>query len=172
MDTEDQLPPTSDFEQIKVFIPGFKGYKEKDRRESSDRMLREFITAKLKTLRDHLDEIVKKVASEKRLDLLSDYDDLLRGIKNLLEVSAEAEQNYDDFFAIDEISDTVLSEIYTLEAGMLAKLALFFEKVETLHPDPFHLNESRNLEKKLEEIEQAFSERDEIMEECRIEEPS
>lgn len=162
----------SDFEKIKVLIPEFKGYKEKDRRESSDKILRKFITAKLRILRNHLDEIVKKVASEKRLDLLSDYDDLLRGTKNLLEVSAEAEQDYGDFFDLAEVPEAVLDEIYTLEAGMLDKLALFFEKVETLHPDPFHLNESRNLEKKLEEIEQALSERDKILKECRPEEPS
>lgn len=168
MDTEDQ-PPMPDLEKIKAWIPGFKGYEAKDQRENSERVLRRFLAGKLGSLHRQLEEIIKRVAEEKRLDLLSDYDDLLRGIKNFLERLAEEGQDYGEFFNLIEISDNDLNEIYTFEVELLEKIAGFSEKIEALRPDPFHLNETRNLENKLEEIQKVFSERDLEIKEFQLE---
>ena len=63
-------------ERIAAFLPGFHGYKEKEVRRESDRLIRNHLYMKLQIERNDLRDIMQKLADRRYFDVLTDLDRL------------------------------------------------------------------------------------------------
>jgi len=151
------------FEKIVNSIPGFKGYFERELRRDSDKLQRDFIVEKMQNVRAKLVNIIKEVAKAKRLDLLSDYDEIMRGLEKLINEIRYADRGYSGFFDLMKITEEQLDEIYRFDAGLLEKVTEFVQKFEILNTDPLNRNEVRLLKINLDKIEAEFKSRVEIL---------
>ncbi len=64
-------------ERILAVIPGFHGYKEKELRRESDRLIRNHLYIKLTGAKNDLRTIYQKLADRRWFDVLTDTDRLL-----------------------------------------------------------------------------------------------
>ena len=64
-------------ERIAAALPGFRGYKEKELRRESDKLLRDHLYLKLSRARSDLKEIFQKLADRRYADVLTDMDRLM-----------------------------------------------------------------------------------------------
>lgn len=150
-------------EKIVNTIPGFKGYFERELRRDSDKLQREHIVEKLGNVKDKLNIIIKEVAKEKRLDLLSDYDEIMRGLEKFLNEIKYADRGYSGFFDLIKIKEEQLDEIYNFDAQILENVTEFVQKFAVLKSDPLNKSEVRLIKINLDKIEAEFKTRAEIL---------
>jgi hypothetical protein len=151
------------FEKIVNKIPGFKGYFKRELRRDSDKLQRDYIAEKLANVKNKLNLIIKEVAKEKRLDLLSDYDEMMRGLEKIINEVRYADRGYSGFFDLMKIKEEQLDEVYHFDAQILENVTELVQKFEILNADPLNKNEVRLLKINLDKIEAEFKSRMEIL---------
>src|SRR5512145_3212539 len=72
-------------ERIAAALPGFRGYKEKELRRESDKLLRNHIYMKLSRAKDNLRNIFQRVSDRRYLDILPDMDRLTAKLDRISE---------------------------------------------------------------------------------------
>lgn len=161
-------------ERIIRWIPGFKGYFQREDRRDSDLLQREFMVEKVNRVKDRIQELIKGVAREKRLDLLTDYDEIMRGLEKLANEVRYADRGYSGFFDLVKISEEQLDEIYQFDSEMVEKVFEFLETFDKLCTDPQNKTKLRCLKDYLDHMELNFKERNDILRDFsvqNIEEP-
>src|SRR3972149_10570505 len=72
-------------ERIAAAIPGFRGYKEKELRRESDKLIRNHLYLKLSNAKANLKTISQKMADRRYFDVLTDMDRLLAKMDRVAE---------------------------------------------------------------------------------------
>src|SRR5512136_330232 len=85
-------------EKIAAFLPGFRGYKEKELRRESDRLVRNHLTLKLSTAKKDLRTISQRLADRRYLDVMTDMDRLLAKMDRIVEKINHASYGYTGLF--------------------------------------------------------------------------
>ena len=85
-------------ERIAAFVPGFRGYKEKEIRRESDRLIRNHLYMKLQIERSDLKDIEQKLADRRYFDVLTDMDRLVAKMDRVVEKVNHASYGYSGFF--------------------------------------------------------------------------
>src|SRR5512135_881637 len=85
-------------ERIAAFLPGFRGYKEKEIRRESDRLIRNHLYLKLTAAKTDLRSISQKIADRRYFDVMTDLDRLLARIDRVVEKVNHASYGYSGFF--------------------------------------------------------------------------
>lgn len=99
------------FERIVGELPGFRGYKEKELRRESDRLLRNHLYGKLSEARDNLKQAYQKLADRRRFDVMSDADRLLAKFDRTAEKVNHASYGYAGFFNVVKIEEEGLDRM-------------------------------------------------------------
>ena len=60
----------SGIEKLAAKIPGYKGYKEKEMRREADKLLREHIASRMRSVKSQLDSLSTDLIGVGKLDLL------------------------------------------------------------------------------------------------------
>lgn len=166
MDTHDETRQQGDAALIMSRIPDFKGYSDADERNAADTLLRDYIIRQLETYTSTLEEIIQAVASEKRLDLLSDYDELIKDIEKFRQQLEEPPEDCGDFFQLETLPESELSSIYHLDSQLLEKAENIKNQLEEIKKNPLEKNDARNLNSRLREMITCFTERSISMKGC------
>ena len=58
------------FEVLGAFVPGYKGYRDKEMRRESDRILRDAIVSRLQEKKTVVDDLIRDFAKQAKFDLL------------------------------------------------------------------------------------------------------
>src|SRR4030066_1753586 len=87
-------------ERILAALPGFRGYKEKELRRESDKLIRNHLTLKLSKGKDNVRSISQKITDRRYLDLLEDVDRLVAKVDRITEKINNASYGYSGFFDI------------------------------------------------------------------------
>lgn len=156
-------PQMNAFERIIRSIPGFKGYFQREERRDSDQLQREFMVEKMNRVKNQIQELIKDVAREKRLDLLTDYDEILRGLEKFTNELRYADRGYSGFFDLVKISQSRLEEIYQFDSDMLEKVFEFLDTFKKLSDHPLNKTALRCLKDNLDHMGLNFRERSDIL---------
>ena len=141
-------------ERLLRTVPGFKGYYNRELRRDADKVQRMFLVAKLRGSRDKLQEIVRGISRQGRLDLLTGYDDLLRLLDRVTNQIEYAARGYSGFFDLVKIKENDLDAIYSHDLSMVEEAAAFSKHLDHLAekpPDPDALDRARELLKTLDD---------------------
>jgi hypothetical protein len=144
-------------------IPGFKGYYDREMRRDSDHIQRLFIADKMRNLKDDLLKVIRKVAREKRLDLLTEYDEVLRGIDKFINEVTYANRGYSGFFDLLKIEEAQLESIYQFDIQVIENIEEFIRIFGMLSNDPLNTDQMRLFRTSLNQIESVFRDRNALI---------
>jgi hypothetical protein len=156
-------------ERIAAFIPGFRGYKEKELRRESDRLIRNHLYLQLSTAKTDLREISQRLADRRYFDVLPDMDRLLAKMDRVVEKVNHASYGYSGFFDAVKIREENLDRMIDFDNQLLEGINALATEIDAFKAE-FASGVTTNLKTrvqnvtdKLEGLEDTFDKREEVI---------
>ena len=156
-------------ERIAAFIPGFRGYKEKEIRRESDRLLRNHLYLKLSTEKNDLREISQKIADRRYFDVMTDMDRVLAKMDRVAEKVNHASYGYSGFFDAVKVKEDNLDNMIAFDNKLVDSVNALASQIDAFKADLASGNTSnmktdvQNVTVKLESLEDTFDQRNEVI---------
>ncbi len=156
-------------ERIAAALPGFRGYKEKELRRESDKLIRNHLYLKLSKDKDNVRSISQRIADKRYLDVLADVDRLVAKMDRITEKVNHASYGYSGFFDIVKIKEQNLDQMIAFDNQLMDSVnALTAEidglKAQLLGGDYTNLKEKiQSVTDKFELLEDTFDKRQEVI---------
>jgi len=100
------------------FIPGYKGYKEKEARRDTDRLLRAAIVQRLTDRKALVDRLIADSSRQMKFDLLEPLELAKRRIEKVSDLVRTAPAGYSGKFDTLQIAESDLDKIYRHDLGI------------------------------------------------------
>jgi uncharacterized coiled-coil protein SlyX len=142
-------------ERIAAALPGFRGYKEKELRRESDKLVRNELTLKLTKDKDSIKSISQKIADKRYMDVLTDVDRLNAKMDRITEKVNHASYGYSGFYDIVKIKEENLDRMITFDNQLLDEVNALTAAVEDLKTQLLS-NNFANLKDKIQAITDKF----------------
>jgi len=156
-------------ERIVAAIPGFRGYKEKELRRESDKLIRNHIHLKLSESKDDLRTVFQKLSDRRYFDIITDMDRLMAKVERITEKVNHASYGYSGFFNIVKVREENLDRMIDFDnklvdeaEGLADEVDAFkaeIAKGETKNAD----ERIQNITDKIEAFEETFDKRAEVI---------
>lgn len=156
-------------ERIVAALPGFRGYKEKELRRESDKLIRNHIVQRLTIARKDLKEVFQKLSDGKMQEVLTDMDRFVMRFDRVMQKINHASYGYAGFFNIVKIEEGKLDKMIEFDNGLLDETEKVVAEADTFKKEVAKQkfektrNHLDNLESMLEELEETFDGRDEVI---------
>jgi hypothetical protein len=156
-------------ERIAAFIPGFRGYKEKELRRESDRLVRNHLYLKLSTAKTDLREISQKLADRRYFDVLPDVDRLIAKMDRVVEKVNHASYGYSGFFDAIKIREENLDRMIDFDNQLLDGINALVTEIDAFKAELASgvttnlKTRVQNVTDKLESFEDTFNKREEVI---------
>lgn len=156
-------------ERIAAFIPGFRGYKEKEIRRESDRLIRNHLYLKLSTEKNDLKEISQKLADRRYFDVLTDMDRLSAKMDRVVEKVNHASEGYSGFFDAVKVKEDSLDSMIDFDNKLMDNINALATEIDAFKSDLASGNTSnlksrvQSVTDKLESLEDTFDQRNEVI---------
>jgi uncharacterized phage infection (PIP) family protein YhgE len=156
-------------ERIAAALPGFRGYKEKELRRESDKLIRNNLTFKLSKDKDNVRSIAQKIADKRYLDVLPEIDRLNAKMDRITEKVNHASYGYAGFYDIVKIKEEQLDRMITFDNQLLDEVNALTASIEDVKAQLLSNNFSNLKDKiqtitdKLELLEDTFDKREQTI---------
>jgi hypothetical protein len=156
-------------ERIAAALPGFRGYKEKELRRESDKLIRNHLHLKLSKDKDNVRSIAQKIADKRYLDILPDIDRLNAKMDRITEKVNHASYGYSGFFDVVKIKEENLDRMIAYDNQLLDSVSTLSDSIDALKTqllggDYSNLKDKiQGIADKFEFFEDAFDKRSEII---------
>ena len=156
-------------ERIAAALPGFRGYKEKELRRESDKLIRNHLYLKLSKDKDNVRSISQRIADKRYLDVLADIDRLVAKMDRITEKVNHASYGYSGFFDIVKIKEDNLDRMIAFDNQLVDSVnaltdAIDAFKAQLLSGDYTNLKDKiQSVTDKLELLEDTFDKRQEVI---------
>jgi hypothetical protein len=142
-------------ERIAAALPGFRGYKEKELRRESDKLIRNNLTLKLSKAKDNVRSIAQRISDKRYLDVLPDIDRLTTKMDRITEKVNHASYGYSGFYDIVKIKEESLDRMIAFDNQLLDEVDALTASIEDLKAQLLSGNYS-NLKDKIQTISDKF----------------
>jgi hypothetical protein len=146
-------------ERILAELPGFRGYKEKELRRESDKLLRNHLYRKLETARKDAKDVFQKLSDRRSLDVLSDMDKLVARFDRVAEKVNHASYGYSGFFDVIKIKEEALDRMIDFDNKMVDEAAKVVDEASTFKTEIM----KQKYDKTKDEFEEEFDSRQEVI---------
>ena len=102
------------------YIPGYRGYAEKETRREADKLLRTELARRLKKGREKVEEVRDRLAQAAALDQLDDVDRVSLLFENVVDRLGFASYGYAGFFDAQRVGEDALDRMYDYDQGLAA----------------------------------------------------
>jgi len=156
-------------ERILAELPGFRGYKEKELRRESDKLIRNHLYQRLMEARKDLKEIFQKLSDNRLHEVLTDMDRFIMRFDRVSEKINHASYGYAGFFNIVKVDEAKLDKMIEFDTGLIDDVdkiveeATAFKKEVVKQQFENARGHIQNLSDKLEELEETFDGREEVI---------
>jgi len=156
-------------ERIAAALPGFRGYKEKELRRESDKLIRNHMHLKLSNSKEDLRSVFQKISDRRYLDVLPDMDRLMAKIDRVTEKVNHASYGYSGFFDIVKVKEDNLDGMIAFDNQLLDNVNTLTAdvdafKAQLLSGDYANLKDKiQTVSDKLEAFEDTFDKRQEVI---------
>ena len=156
-------------ERIVAAIPGFRGYKEKELRRESDRLIRNHLHFKLSESKDDLKSVFQKLSDRRYFDVITEMDRLMAKVDRITEKVNHASYGYAGFFNIVKVTEENLDHMIDFDnklvgeaEGLAADVDAF--KAEIAKGETKNVKETvQSIADKVEAFEETFDKRAEVI---------
>jgi hypothetical protein len=100
------------------YIPGYRGYAEKETRREADKLLREHLAGRLRQGKDMIGDVRDKLVEEAKLDLLDDVDRVDLIYENVVDRLGFASYGYAGFFDAARVDEGALDRLYEFDESL------------------------------------------------------
>jgi hypothetical protein len=156
-------------ERIAAALPGFRGYKEKELRRESDKLIRNNLTLKLSKDKESVRSIAQRIADRRYLDVLPDIDRLNAKMDRITEKVNHASYGYAGFYDIVKIKEENLDRMITFDNNLLDEVDALTATIEEQKAQLVSGNYTNLKDKiqaiadKLELLEDTFDKREQVI---------
>ena len=156
-------------ERIAAALPGFRGYKEKELRRESDKLIRNHLTLKLQKDKENVRSISQKITDKRYLDILPDIDRLVAKMDRITEKVNHASYGYSGFFDIVKIKEEHLDRMIAFDNQLLENVKILSDSIDALKAqllggDYTNLKDKiQGVADKFEVFEDTFDKRQEVI---------
>ena len=156
-------------ERILAALPGFRGYKEKELRRESDKLIRNHLHQRLMEARKDLKETFQKLSDSRLHEVLTDMDRFIMRFDRVSEKINHASYGYAGFFNIVKVEEPKLDKMIEFDTNLLDEVEKIVEEADAFKKEVAkqkfekardHISDLDNL---LETLEETFEERDEVV---------
>jgi hypothetical protein len=156
-------------ERIVAAIPGFRGYKEKELRRESDKLIRNHLHLKLSESKDDLKAVFQKLSDRRYFDVITDMDRLMAKVDRIAEKVNHASYGYSGFFDVVKVTEENLDRMIDFDnklvgeaEGLAADVDAF--KAEIAKGETKNTKDKiQNIADKIEAFEETFDKRQEVI---------
>ena len=156
-------------ERILAELPGFRGYKEKELRRESDKLVRNNLYQRLTEARKDLKEIFQKLSDNRLQEVLTDMDRFVMRFDRVSEKINHASYGYAGFFNVLKIEEEKLYKMIEFDNGLMDDVDKIAEETNAFKKEVMKQNFEKvsdniqGLSDLLEELEETFDDREEII---------
>jgi hypothetical protein len=156
-------------ERILAELPGFRGYKEKELRRESDRLIRNHLYLRLSKAKTDLREIFQTIASRRMFDSMSTMDKVVAKMDRVVEKVNHASYGYSGFFDVVKIKEKNLDRMIEFDNKLVDDVEKIAEEIKNFKSEVLaqKFDNSRNniqtLDETLDTFEEAFDKREEVI---------
>ena len=156
-------------ERILAELPGFRGYKEKELRRESDKLIRNNLYEKLMKARSDLKEVFQQLSQQRRFEVLTDMDILVTKYDRVAEKINHASYGYAGFFNVLKVDEEKLDKMIEFDAQLVDEVQAIVDEASAFKKDTGNKvfeNAKDHIQKTnetLETLEDTFDERGEII---------
>jgi uncharacterized protein YoxC len=156
-------------ERILAELPGFRGYKEKEIRRETDRLLRNHLYQKLSRAKNNLKDVFQQLSENRQFGILNEMDRLVMKFDRIAEKINHASYGYAGFFNVLKIDEEKLDKMYDVDDKLLEETSKILEVTSTFKGDVLkkkfekvndHVQKINLL---IESLEEKFDERGDIV---------
>lgn len=119
-------------ESILRYIPGFKGYLEKEYRRESDYLCRTWMADRLQSAKRGLDDYLSKLVAEGQLDALPQCERIRSRLDGLINQLRGAVRGYSGFFDYVRVNEQLLDQVYEHDKLLMEDVEQLAGSIETL----------------------------------------
>jgi len=110
---------TGILEKIELLVPGFHGYKEKEMRRESDKLIRNQIYQKLSDAEAQAKDIYRALVNQGANDTWDDTDHLLARLDRIMERINHSEYGYAGFFDSTKVREPDLDRMMSYDMQLI-----------------------------------------------------
>ena len=156
-------------ERILAELPGFRGYKEKELRRESDKLIRNHLYERLMKARSDLKEVFQQLSQQRRFEVLTDMDILVTKYDRVAEEINHASYGYAGFFNVLKVDEEKLDKMIDFDTQLIDEVEAIVNEASAFKKDigkkvfekaKDHIQKANDA---LETLEDTFDERGEIM---------
>jgi hypothetical protein len=108
------------FKKILSYIPGFKGYMERQNRRDADKVLRDTIFKRFRELEGRVSEQQREFISHGELSYVDDLEGAAIKLRTFADRVRTAPRGYSSLFEAVKINENELARLYQYDATLLA----------------------------------------------------
>jgi hypothetical protein len=116
----------SGLEELLAKIPGYKGYKDKEQRREADKLLRDHIVSRMRTVKSQLDALQTDLISAGKIDLLDEAGSASTQIQTFMDRVRTASYGYGGLFDAVRIKEDDLDRVYEFDSALVS----YAERIE------------------------------------------
>lgn len=118
-------------ERILAAIPGFRGYKEKELRRESDKLIRNHLSQKLAQARANFKTVFQKMSDNRQLDVFEDMSRISAKFDRVTERVNHASYGYSGFFDAIKIQEEALDRMTDFDNQLVDQVNSIIAEVDT-----------------------------------------
>jgi hypothetical protein len=156
-------------ERIVAAIPGFRGYKEKELRRESDKLIRNHLHRKLSESKDDLKSVFQKLSDRRYFDVITDMDRLMAKVDRITEKVNHASYGYSGFFDVVKVTEENLDRMIDFDNKLVDEADSLGADVDAFKAE-IAKGETKNAKEKIQDItdkieafEETFDKRAEVI---------
>lgn len=151
-------------ESILRYIPGFRGYLEKEYRRESDQLARNWLADQLQRSKTGLDQFMRGLIDSGQIAALPQCDRLRAKVDRLISEFRSGVRGYSGIFDFVRVREDLLDEIYRLDMALMEDVQKLAGTIEQLPAVPDSSAAAvANLLSHVDEVQRKFSRRDEML---------
>ncbi len=156
-------------ERILAEIPGFRGYKEKELRRESDKLIRNHLSLKLAQARANFKTIFQKVSDNRQLDAFADMDRISAKFDRVTSRVNHASYGYSGFFDVVKVQEDALDRMADFDNQLVDQVNSIVAEVDAwkgeVSQQKFDNAKDRvqNLTGSLETFDETLDKREEVI---------
>ena len=155
------------FETLGAFVPGYKGYKEKETRRDCDKILREAIAKRLLDRKPVIDQTIAKLTRAVQFDKVQELNDLKVRIDAIVQQVKHAARGFSGFFDTVQVKEADLDRLYRYDLGLRDKVEQVHNLVGTLSGSTDVGGTVSQLQTALQELSEIVRHRDQAITEVQ-----
>jgi len=155
------------FEKIGAFIPGYKGYSEKEGRRDTDKLLRLEIAKHLDRMKETMNDVIRQQTDEKKMDFINDLDRIKRNLDIAANQVRFANHGESGFFDIVQVDTTDLDKLYQYDMGIKEESEQLALKIKSLQASENLKKDCSSIISSLAALSEKMTNRDKVITEVR-----